>query len=62
MQGTEWVATHKGTIESTLGLVGVKHTHHAGEDAAELAQVFEAVLAQRRKREEAQSDSGGRSS
>jgi hypothetical protein len=62
MEGTEWVATHKGTIKSMLGLVGVKHTHHAGEDAAELAQVFEAVLAHRRKREAAQSDSGGRSS
>jgi hypothetical protein len=26
---------------------GVPHTHHAGEDAAELAQVFEAVLGRR---------------
>jgi hypothetical protein len=29
------------------------HTHHAGEDAAELAQVFDAVLRRRQPVEEA---------
>jgi hypothetical protein len=43
-QGCEWVATHKGKIKQSLGLAGLPHTHHAGEDAAELAAVFAAVL------------------
>jgi hypothetical protein len=58
MHDIEWVATHKSTIKRELGLVGLKHTHHAGDDAAELAQTFEAVLA-RRARRDGQSDSGG---
>jgi len=41
--GCEWVATRKGAIKHVLGLTGLPHTHHAGEDAAELAQVFDAV-------------------
>lgn len=49
LHGSEWVATRKGTIKHTLGLSGVAHTHHAGEDAAELATVFTAVLASRIK-------------
>jgi DNA polymerase III epsilon subunit-like protein len=40
----EWVETHKGKIKWELDIRGVPHTHHAGEDAAELATVFEAVL------------------
>ena len=43
--GCEWVATRKGRIKHELGLTGLPHTHHAGEDAAELAKVFEAILA-----------------
>ncbi|MEQ4300520.1 exonuclease [Plantactinospora sp. B6F1] len=42
--GAEWAGTHKGKIKYALGLTGIPHTHHAGEDAAELAQVFDAVL------------------
>jgi DNA polymerase III epsilon subunit-like protein len=44
LTGCEWSQTHKGKIKRRLGLEGVPHTHHAGEDAAELAQVFDAVL------------------
>ena len=43
LHGTEWSGTHKGNIKKALGLTGLAHTHHAGEDAAELAAVFEAV-------------------
>jgi hypothetical protein len=43
-RGCEWVQTHKGKIKHALGLTGLPHTHHAGEDAAELAAVFAAVL------------------
>ncbi|WP_433435320.1 exonuclease [Nonomuraea sp. CA-141351] len=46
--GCEWVETRKGAIKHQLELEGVPHTHHAGEDAAELAQVFEAALRQPR--------------
>ena len=42
--GGDWSANHKSTIKKALGLTGLPHTHHAGEDAAELAQVFHAVL------------------
>jgi DNA polymerase III epsilon subunit-like protein len=44
LTGREWAQTRKGAIKHELGLTGVPHTHHAGEDAAELAQVFDAVL------------------
>ncbi|MGC4809722.1 exonuclease [Micromonospora sp. DT228] len=47
LTGSEWVQTHKGKIKHELGLHDVPHTHHAGEDAAELAQVFDAVLRRR---------------
>ena len=42
--GGEWVTSRKGVIKHRLGLTDLPHTHHAGEDAAELAQVFQAVL------------------
>jgi hypothetical protein len=42
--GCEWVATRKGRIKHALGVTGLPHTHHAGEDAAELAELFAAVL------------------
>ena len=44
IRNCEWVETHKGKIKRNLELKGLQHTHHAGEDAAELAAVFEAVL------------------
>ncbi|MEV5763395.1 exonuclease [Micromonospora sp. NPDC052213] len=47
LTGCEWVRTRKGTIKHELGLTDVPHTHHAGEDAAELAQVFDAALRRR---------------
>lgn len=47
LTGVEWSRTHKGKIKNALGLTGLPHTHHAGEDAAELAQVFAAVLRER---------------
>ncbi|MBQ1013194.1 exonuclease [Micromonospora sp. M51] len=53
LTGSEWVRTRKGTIKHELGLHDVPHTHHAGEDAAELAQVFDAVLRRRQPAEEA---------
>ena len=43
--GCEWVESRKGSIKHQLELSGLPHTHHAGEDARELAAVFEAVLA-----------------
>jgi hypothetical protein len=47
MTGCEWGETRKGTIKLAVGLSDLPHTHNAGEDAAELAQVFGAVLTQR---------------
>lgn len=41
MTGCEWVETRKGTIKSLLGIEDLPHTHHAGDDARELATVFE---------------------
>jgi hypothetical protein len=41
---SSWFGTRKSEIKRVLGLTGLPHTHHAGEDAAELAQVFQAVL------------------
>src|SRR5262245_39467028 len=47
LTGCEWVQTHKSTIKQRLNLTKVPHTHHAGEDAAELAQIFDALLRNR---------------
>lgn len=44
MQHCDWVKTHKGKIKWELELKDLPHTHHAGEDALELASVFQAVL------------------
>lgn len=41
--GCQWADTRKGEIKKALGLHGLPHTHHAGEDAAELAEVFGAA-------------------
>lgn len=45
MTGCEWVESRKGKIKYALDLKNLKHTHHAGEDASELARVFETMLA-----------------
>jgi hypothetical protein len=47
----EWSQTRKPTIKHALGLTNLPHTHHAGDDAAELAQIFAAVLSTRDQRE-----------
>jgi DNA polymerase III epsilon subunit-like protein len=39
-----WQATGRTTIQGRLGISGLKHTHHALDDARELAATFEAVL------------------
>jgi hypothetical protein len=44
LRGCEWGETRKGRIKYELGINELPHTHHAGEDAIELATVFEAVL------------------
>lgn len=48
LKGIEWVESRKGRIKYELGMEDLPHTHHAGEDAAELAAVFAAILAARR--------------
>ena len=47
LTGCEWRESRKGSIKQRLGVSGLPHTHHAGEDAMELAAVFEAILAYR---------------
>ena len=42
--GCEWGGTAKGAIKSALRLRHLAHSHHAGEDAAELAAIFEVAL------------------
>ncbi len=49
--GCEWAGSRKAMIIKQLGITDLTHTHHAGEDAAELAQVFEAILKSRQSRE-----------
>lgn len=43
--GCEWKDSRKGKIKFELALKNLKHSHHAGDDARELATVFEALLA-----------------
>jgi hypothetical protein len=50
LMGCEWVESRKDRIKHELGLEGIPHTHHAGEDAAELAKIFSAVLEKQRGR------------
>lgn len=45
LTGCEWSQTRKNVIKRKLGLLGLAHTHNAGDDAAELAQIFAAMLA-----------------
>ncbi|PZF93606.1 3'-5' exonuclease [Micromonospora deserti] len=47
LTGCEWAQTRQDAIKQELGLTAVPHTHHAGEDAAELAQVFDAARRRR---------------
>lgn len=47
LTGCEWAESRKGAIKRKLNLTDLPHTHHAGEDAAELAKVFEAILRRR---------------
>jgi hypothetical protein len=44
-RGCEWASTGKRSIKKALGLTALPHTHHAGEDASELAQIFRAAQA-----------------
>jgi hypothetical protein len=46
-KGCEWVESRKGKIKYELGLNNLPHTHHAGEDADELATVFGEILKSR---------------
>ncbi|MDP9793969.1 hypothetical protein J2S43_002481 [Catenuloplanes nepalensis] len=41
--GCDWSETRKRDIKRAVGLGDLPHTHHAGEDARELAQLFEAA-------------------
>jgi len=47
LTGGEWYGTRASDIKRILGVTGVPHTHHAGDDAAELAEIFDAVLRHR---------------
>lgn len=49
LQGCTWRETGKAAIKKALGLSGLPHTHHAGEDAQELATIFAAVTVSRPK-------------
>jgi hypothetical protein len=49
LTGCQWSESRVDDIKQQLGLANLAHTHHAGEDARELAAVFEGVL--RRQRE-----------
>jgi len=46
-RGCEWAETRKGRIKNELGVTNLPHTHHAGNDAAELAVLFEKMLISR---------------
>ena len=46
-KGCEWVESRKGKIKFELGLKDLPHTHHAGDDAEELAKVFGEMLKNR---------------
>lgn len=59
LNGREWVETRKGRIKHEIGLRDVPHTHHAGDDARELAQIFEAVLRTTGRVVDASTESGG---
>lgn len=41
---SEWFESTKGMIKHLVGITGVRQTPHAGNDAAELAEIFGALL------------------
>jgi DNA polymerase III epsilon subunit-like protein len=45
--GSSWVATGRTAIQQALGIRGLRHTHHALDDARELAEIFQAALRER---------------
>lgn len=47
LTGGDWYGTRNSDIKRILGVTGVPHSHHAGDDAAELAEIFDAVLRHR---------------
>lgn len=47
LTGQDWSSSRTSDIKQSLGLTGLPHTHHAEEDAAQLAQVFETILNRR---------------
>jgi DNA polymerase III epsilon subunit-like protein len=49
LTGCKWSDSRTDGIKQELGLAGLTHTHHAGEDARELATVFAGVLQRRRE-------------
>jgi hypothetical protein len=49
LTGCEWSDSRTDGIKRELGLANLAHTHHAGEDARELATVFAGVLQRRRE-------------
>ena len=51
--GCEWGSTSQQSIKHAMGLANLPHTHQAGEDAAELGQIFAALLS-------SQADTGNR--
>ncbi len=46
MNKCEWVETRKGKIKYSLDFKNLPHTHHAEDDAKELAIIFEKMLAE----------------
>jgi DNA polymerase III epsilon subunit-like protein len=48
VSGLGWFDSKRDHIVNSIGLHDLEHTHHAGEDAAELAQIFKAALQARR--------------
>lgn len=48
VSGQGWGDTRKEHITNSIELHDLEHTHHAGDDAIELAQIFEAALHARR--------------
>jgi len=49
--GGEWRDSRKGRIKRALNVTGWPHTHHAGDDAKELAAVFSAAAGVRPPRD-----------
>jgi hypothetical protein len=52
VSGQGWLDSRKDHITGSMGLHDLEHTHHAGEDAIELAQIFEAAWQARQNQRE----------